>query len=75
MSEKYQNSNPWFVRPFAAIWDFLGLVLNLVGRLLAGVLGIALMAGGIALTMTVIAAPIGIPFAIFGFLLMLRSVF
>jgi len=33
------------------------------------------MAAGIAVTMTVAGAPVGIPLAILGFLLMIRSVF
>jgi len=57
------------------VWDLLALVLNITGRILAVVLGIVLMVVGIALTMTGAGAPIGIPFAILGFLLMIRSIF
>jgi len=66
---------PWFLWPFVAVWDLLALVLNITGRVLAAILGVGLMIVGIALTMTVAGASIGIPFAILGFLLMIRSLF
>jgi len=66
---------PWFLRPFLAVWDLLALVLNITGRVLAAILGVGLMVVGIALTITVAGAPVGIPFAILGFLLMIRSIF
>jgi hypothetical protein len=41
----------------------------------AAVLGLVLMIVGVVLTVTLIAAPAGIPLALFGLLLMLRSIF
>jgi len=70
-----KKTAPWFLWPFVAVWDLLALVLNITGRVLAAILGVGLMIVGIALTMTVAGAPIGIPLAILGFLLMIRSVF
>ncbi len=70
-----KKTTPWFLSPFKAVWDLLALVLNITGRILAAILGVCLMIGGIALTMTVAGAPIGIPFAILGLLLMIRSIF
>jgi len=69
------KETPWFLWPFMAAWELLAFVLNITGRLLAGILGVGLMAAGIAVTMTVAGAPVGIPLAILGFLLMIRSVF
>ena len=66
---------PWFMWPFVAIWNLLAIILNIFGRVLAGILGLVLMIVGIAVTMTVIAAPIGIPIAFFCLLLAIRSVF
>jgi len=66
---------PWFLWPFVAVWDLLALVLNITGRILAAILGVGLMVVGIALTMTGAGAPVGIPMAILGFLLMIRSIF
>ena len=70
-----RKTAPWFLWPFVALWDLLALVLNITGRVLAAILGVGLMIVGIALTMTVAGAPFGIPFAILGFLLMIRSIF
>ena len=61
--------------PFYAIWRLLTFILTVVGRLLAAILGLALMAGGIAVTMSVVGAPIGIPLAAFGLLLLVRAIF
>jgi hypothetical protein len=66
---------PWFLWPFAVIWNLLALTLNIIGRLLAGILGIVLMILGIVMTLTIAGAPIGIPFAIVGLLLVIRSIF
>ncbi len=70
-----KKTAPWFLWPFFAVWDFLALVLNITGRLLGVLLAVVLMVVGIAFTMTVAGAPVGIPFAILGFLLMIRSIF
>jgi len=66
---------PWFLWPFVAVWNLLGLALTIIGRMVGVILGLALMALGIALTMTVAGAPVGIPVGILGLLLMIRSVF
>jgi hypothetical protein len=75
MPEKQEKKTPWFLWPFVALWDLLAFILNLTGRLVAAVLGLALMIVGIILTVTLIAAPVGIPLIIFGLLLMVRSIF
>jgi hypothetical protein len=66
---------PWFLWPFVTVWNLLALVLNITGRVLAGILGVGLMVVGIALTMTVAGAPVGIPLAVVGLLLIIRSIF
>ncbi len=70
-----KKTSPWFLWPFVTVWNLLALVLNITGRVLAGVLGLGLMIVGIAFTMTVAGAPVGIPFAILGLLLIIRSIF
>jgi hypothetical protein len=70
-----KKAESWFLWPFVTIWNLLALVLNITGRLLAMILGVGLMIVGIALTMTVAGAPVGIPFAILGLLLIIRSIF
>jgi hypothetical protein len=66
---------PWFLWPFYALWRLLTFILNATGSLVLAVLGIVLMVVGLLITLTVVGAPIGIPLAILGFLLLLRAVF
>lgn len=74
MSDTDRNV-PILLWPFYAVWRVLTFVLRLVGRFLCAMIGIALMAAGVAITITVVAAPIGIPIAVFGFLLVIRALF
>ena len=73
----YSNDNrvPVLLWPFYAVWRLLTLLVELIGRLLCGVLGLALMVAGVAITITVLAAPVGIPLAALGFLLLVRAIF
>ncbi len=66
---------PWLLWPFYAVWRLLTSILGITGRILCAILGLALMMAGVAVTLTVIAAPIGIPLAVFGFLLLIRALF
>lgn len=66
---------PILLWPFYAIWRLLTFVIEMVGRLICALIGLALMAAGTAITITVLAAPIGIPIAAVGFLLLVRAVF
>jgi hypothetical protein len=66
---------PLLLWPIHAIWHLLTFVLNVTGRIICGLLGIALMIAGVAVTLSVVAAPIGIPLAAFGFLLLVRALF
>lgn len=75
MSESRNGRVPILLWPFYAIWRLLTLVLELIGRLLCGVLGIGLMIAGVAITLSIIGAPVGIPLASVGFLLLVRSIF
>jgi hypothetical protein len=70
-----RDTAPWIFWPFAALWDLLAAILLLTGRVLAAILGVVLMMAGAALSLTVVGAPIGIPLAILGFLLLVRSLF
>lgn len=69
------NRVVWFLWPFVALWRLLALILGLTGRLLAIILGIVVMILGLLVTLTVVAAPVGIPLMIFGFLLVIRGIF
>ena len=66
---------PFLLWPFYAVWRLLTAVLELVGRLVCAMLGLGLMAAGTAITLTVLAAPVGIPIAAVGFLLLVRALF
>ena len=61
--------------PFYAVWRLLTFVVEFIGRLLCGVLGIGLMIAGVTITLSIIGAPVGIPLASVGFLLLVRSIF
>ena len=72
---KQNKRTPWFLWPFVAIWNLVAWILGLTGRLVAAILGLVFMIVGAILTVTVVGAVIGIPMIVFGFLLMLRSIF
>ena len=65
----------WVLWPFYALWRFLGLVLELTGRVVGVVLGLVLVIAGLVVSLTVVGAIVGIPLAILGLLLMVRGVF
>ncbi len=75
MNDNQDRQIPWLLWPFYAIWRVLTLVLNITGRIICVVLGIALMMAGVAIALSVVGAPVGIPLAAFGFLLLVRALF
>jgi len=75
MNDSTQSNVPILLWPFYAIWRLLTFILNVVGRLLCALLGIAIMIGGVAITLSVVGAPLGIPLASLGFLLLVRALF
>lgn len=74
MTEKKKRV-PWFLWPFWAIWRLVIGIIALTGRLVGAILGLVLMIVGVVATVTIVGAVIGIPLIIFGFLLLLRSLF
>ena len=75
MSESGEKRVPLLLWPFYAIWRLLTFILEVIGRFLAAILGLALMIIGGVITMTLVMAPLGIPIAVFGFLLLIRALF
>jgi hypothetical protein len=75
MNDSADKPIPILLWPFYAVWRLLTLVLNLVGRLLCSILGIALMVAGVLIAMSIVGAPLGIPLAALGFLLLVRALF
>jgi hypothetical protein len=65
----------WLWWPFVALWKFLALIIEMTGRLVAGILGCVLMLVGVILTLTVVGAIVGIPMLLVGFLMLIRSIF
>ncbi len=63
----------WIFRPFIWLWNFIAAIVLLTGRLVAVILGFALMLVGIILTITVVGAIAGVPLLIIGLLLIVRG--
>ena len=66
---------PWFLWPFWVIWKLVVGIVAGTGRLVAVILGLVFLIVGGVLTLTVVGAIVGIPFIIFGLLLMVRGFF
>ncbi len=75
MNDSTKNSVPILLWPLYAIWRLLTFVLNLIGRVICALLGIAMMVSGVAIALSVVGAPAGIPLAALGFLLLIRALF
>ncbi len=75
MSDTEKKHVPWILWPFYAVWRIVTFVFELTGRIIAALIGLALMAAGVTITISVVAAPIGIPIVAFGFLLLVRALF
>ena len=65
----------WLLYPFWLIWRLVIWIIEATGRLIGAVLGLVLMIVGVVVSLTVIGAIIGIPLVIFGFMLLVRSLF
>jgi hypothetical protein len=74
MSNQPRNT-PWILWPFVALWDLVTGILKLTGRLVAMLIGVVLMIAGIAVSLTIVGAIVGIPLIIFGFMLTVRGLF
>ena len=63
----------WLFKPLVWLWNLVAYIVMLTGRMLAVVLGLALMLVGVILTITVVGAIGGIPLIIIGVLLVVRG--
>jgi len=75
MARSARDTAPWIFWPFAAVLDLVAFVLRLAGRLVSGLIGLMLLVGGALLSFTIVGAPIGVPLAIVGLLLLVRAIF
>jgi hypothetical protein len=71
----HRHGVPWILWPFWAIWRLVIGIIEFTGRLVGAILGLVLMIVGVILTVTIVGAIVGIPMLIFGFLLIMRSLF
>lgn len=65
----------WLLYPFWLIWRLVIWIIEATGRLIGAILGLVLMIAGVVVSLTVIGAVVGIPLIIFGFMLLIRSLF
>jgi len=71
-----QNKHvPCLLWPFWMIWRLIIGIIAITGRLVGAVLGLVFMIAGVVVSLTVIGLVIGIPMIIFGFMLLMRSLF
>ena len=75
MTDTTENQVPWILWPFYAIWKMLTFILTVTGRILCAILGLAMMAAGVGLSLSIVGAVVGVPLAAFGFLLVVRALF
>lgn len=75
MSERAGPRVPWPLWPFYLIWKLATALLVATGRLLCAVIGVVLLIAGVTIALTILGAPLGIPIALLGVLLVLRALF
>jgi hypothetical protein len=70
-----KRSIPWFVWPFWLIWKLVVGIIEFTGRIVGAILGLVLMIVGVIVSLTIVGLIIGVPLILFGFLLVIRSLF
>ena len=75
MNDSTEKHIPLLLWPFYAVWRMVTFVFEVIGRVLSALLGIGFMFVGVAIALSVVGAPLGIPFAALGFLLLVRALF
>jgi hypothetical protein len=66
---------PLLLWPIWAIFRLVTIIVEMVGRLVGLILGAVFIVVGFILSLTIVGAIIGIPLALFGLMLMVRSLF
>jgi hypothetical protein len=75
MSDIEDRRIPWILWPLVAVWRLLTMILALTGRIICAVLGLVFMTVGVTVSLSIVGAPLGVPLAAFGLLLLIRSLF
>jgi hypothetical protein len=70
-----KRSIPWFLWPFWLIWKLVVGIIEFTGRIVGAILGLVLMIVGVIVSLTIVGLIIGVPLILFGFLLVIRSLF
>ncbi|GAB4469031.1 MAG: hypothetical protein Kow0088_00670 [Anaerolineales bacterium] len=71
----YRKKIPCLLIPFWLVWKLIAFIVELTGRILAVVLGFALIIAGILISLTIVGLIIGLPMILIGVLLVLRGIF
>ncbi len=75
MSEDAERSIPWIFWPFGVVWRLLTWIVRITGRIICAVFGLAFMAFGVTIALSIVGAPLGVPVAVLGMLLLVRALF
>ncbi len=75
MAITHKHHVPWYLWPFAALWQLIATIVGMTGRFVAMVLGLVFILVGVIVSLTLIGAIVGIPMAIIGLLLFLKGIF
>jgi hypothetical protein len=74
-SVSHEKRIPLILWPFWALWRLIALIVGITGRLVAVLLGAALMIVGFVISLTVVGAILGVPVFLVGLLLVFRGLF
>ncbi len=61
--------------PFRLVFGLVAAIIGLVGRLVGLVIGFVFLVVGVLVSLTIVGAIVGVPLALFGLILMLKSIF
>ncbi len=75
MTNELRRGPSCLLWPFVALWRLLAGVVGVAGRLVLLAVGFLLVVAGVLLTITVVGSIVGIPLAVVGLLLIVRSIF
>ena len=61
--------------PFRLVFWVVGTIIGLVGRLVGVILGLVFLVVGVLVSLTIVGAIVGVPMALFGLVLIFKSIF
>ena len=65
----------WLVWPIWALWRLVAIIIEMVGRFVAMLLGLVFLVVGGLLCLTLVGAIVGIPLMVVGAMLLIRGMF